>query len=264
MHWLLQKNISTDEQLIPFVDALDYLKTLGATWSYIKLIPFVGDVEPDDDYTGKKVFALGSTSMILAAQKRNWNPGVIYNKSFRFEEWRKHWSAYDLINGNAKVSKFKDVKATSDNFFIRPCEDLKTFSGQVMSKEELINWQKRVNEGEVSSQALELTNNTMVMVSREKIILREWRFFVVAGKVITGSQYRTIRGLDISADVDQDVYDFAQRMENRWSPAICYCLDIAETSRGLGIMEINCFNGSGAYACDLRKAFSAVEQFYNS
>lgn len=262
MHWLLQQNLSTEAQLVPFVNALDSLaRTHGATWSFIKLIPFVGDVEPDDDYTGRPVFALGSTSMVLAAQKRGWKPGVVYNAHFRFEAWVRGFGAQYLLNGDGVVSRFADARVT-DKGFIRPCEDLKAFTGFVLGPDELTDWQRRVAEGERTTRSLVLDSDTMVVTAPPKFIYREWRFFVVAGRVITGSQYRDAYGLRPDANVDADVTEFAQRMVDRWQPGECFVLDVGETEAGLFIIEVNCFNGSGAYLCDLTAAFAAVEEFY--
>ncbi len=261
MHWLLQHNLSTDEQRQEYVDALDAIKPLGATWSFIKLIPFAGDVIPDDDYTGKKVFALGSTSLIAGAKKRGWNPGVIFNENFRYEAWIKNLKG-DMLNHDGVISRFADAKVDIKSF-IRPCEDLKAFTGQVITSDELIDWQKRTADGEISTRALQLSSDTPVLVAPMKNILREWRFFVVNKKVITGSQYRTMYGKDVTPNVDADVYAYAQDVVNLWQPANCYALDVGETKDGLSVVEINCFNGSGIYACDMAKAFAAVENFYD-
>jgi hypothetical protein len=110
MHWLLQENISTEEQLAPYIEGLNAIKAKGATWSFVKLIPFAGDVIPNDDYRGKKVFALGSTSMIKAAQKRNWYPGVIFNGNFCYEACERGWGKESMLNGDGVVCKFKDAR----------------------------------------------------------------------------------------------------------------------------------------------------------
>jgi hypothetical protein len=263
MHWLLQHNLSTDEQRQRFVDALDSLKSLGATWSFIKLIPFVGDVEPDNDYTGKKVFALGSTSLIAGAKKRNWNPGVIYNpETFRYEAWLKAYGK-DMLNGDGEVCRFGSVRPISGTkVFIRPCEDLKAFTGEVIDADQLRDWVARTIESEVSSHAPQLTSDTMVVVATPKYIYREWRFFVVGGKVVAGSQYRDTYGKYEDANVDKEVWTYAQKMVDKWQPAACFAIDVAAIADGFKIIEINCFNGSGVYACDVEAAFAAVERFY--
>lgn len=268
MHYLLQSNLSTEAQLVPFVEALDSLKPLGATWSFIKLIPFVGDVEPDIDYASRKVFALGSTSLIIAAQKRGWSPGVIYDAAlFRYEAWLRNLGRENLLNGDGRVCRFADAAWVMDDMalnkaFIRPCEDLKAFTGEVMKRENLANWIARVKDGEISTRALQLTSNTPVVIARSKFVYREWRFFVVDGKVISGSQYRDAYGKREDADVPPDAWAFAQTMVNQWPMAPCFVIDIGEIKQGLRVVEINCFNGSGAYLCDLKRVFTAVERFY--
>ena len=264
MHWLLQSNLGTEEKNKQFSDALDYVKdNRGATWSFIKLIPFAGDIIPDDDYTGKKVFALGSTSMILAAKKRNWNPGVLFNDNFRFEAWVKGFGSENLLNGDGKVTRFADAVIEEDKAFIRPCEDLKAFNGGLFDSENLKSWQKSISEGENSTRALQLIPDTMVVTASPKLVYREWRFFVVNKKVISGSLYRTAYQTCAEADVDDDVYEFAQKMVDKYQPAECFVIDVGETKSGLSIVEINCFNGSGIYACDMKKVFCAVEDFYD-
>lgn len=264
MHWIFQSNLGTEEKRKQYTDALDYIRdNHGATWSSVKLIPFIGDVIPDDDYSGKKVFALGSTSMILASQKRGWNPGVIFNDNFRYEAWVKGFGSENLLNGDGVVTRFADAEIIGTKAFIRPCEDLKAFNGGPFDSENLKDWQKRVVEGEKTTRALPLTSDTMVVVAPLKTIYREWRFFVVGGKVITGSLYRTLFNTCSDADVDDDVYEFAQKMADKFQPGDCFVIDIGETKDGLKIVEINCFNGSGLYACDMNKAFGAVEDFYD-
>jgi hypothetical protein len=265
MHWLLQQNLSTEEQLVPYITGLDAIKSLGATWSFIKLVPFAGDVIPDIDYTGKKVFALGSTSLILGSQKRGWTPGVIFNENFRYEAWLKGYGAKNMLNGDGVVQKFGDpLPFKVGKCFVRPCEDLKAFTGQVFEMQALADWQKSVIGGEVSTRSLQLTCETPIVIAQTKFIYREWRFFVVGGRVISGSQYRDAYGRRDDADVDEDVWKFAQKMVDRWQPGDCFVIDIASTEDSLKVIEINCFNGSGLYKCDTAKIFTAVENFYEN
>jgi hypothetical protein len=265
MHWIHQSNLGTEEQRASFTQALTRLAAVfdTVTWSEVKLVPFEGSVIPAETYTGK-VFALGSTSIAVAAKKYGWNPGIIFNEdTFRFEAWKGGWGAENLINGDGIVSKFSEARIEQNqSAFMRPCKDWKSFTGLVLSESELIDWQKRVNEGERNTRSMILDPDTDVVVASEKLVMREWRFFVVDGKVITGSQYRTTYGLSVTPDVDDDVYVFAQKMVDKWQPEKCFVIDIAEVKDGLKIMEVNCINNSGCYACDLLKTFAAIETLY--
>lgn len=266
MHWLLQSNLSTEEGQRPFVDALNTLVATypTASWSFVKLVPFAGTIEPAPLPEWEKVFPLGSTSMTTASSIYGWNPGVVFDPdTFRFEAWRKEWGASRLINGDAEVVPFGQAKASA-KVFMRPCQDLKAFSGLTLNPDELEDWQKRVNEGEQSTRTELLSLTTPVIVAPVKVILREWRFFVVNGEIITGSQYAHLGRRDRSAQIDNDVWDHARRCVDWWEPAKCFVLDIGETSDGLGIIEVNTINSSGVYLCDFTTVVLAIERFYES
>ncbi len=264
MHYLLQANLSTEEGQRPFVEALDHLVAARktASWSFVKLVPFAGTIEPERHWTGEKVFPLGSTSMTTASRIYGWTPGVVYDPAtFTFEAWLKGWGAVNLINGDAVVTHFGAAKAT-EKVFMRPCQDLKAFTGLTLNPDELVDWQQRVFDGEQSTRTEMLSLNTPVIVAPVKVILREWRLFVVAGKVRSCSQYAAYGRRDRCADVPLDVLLFADRMLQLWQPAACFVLDIGETKDGLGIVEVNTLNSSGVYESDVKAMLLAVEDFY--
>lgn len=263
MHYLLQSNLSTEEGQAPFVAALEHLCATvpTASWSFVKLVPFAGTIEPERDY-GPRVFPLGSTSMTTASRIYGWTPGVVYDPiTFRFEAWRQHWGTANLINGDAVVTAFGAAKATA-KVFMRPCQDLKAFSGLTLNPDELEDWQRRVGAGEQSTRTEMLSLQTPVIVAPVKVILREWRTFVVGGRVVAASQYAHLGRRDRSAHVDADVLTFAQQMVDLWQPAPCFVLDIGETNDGLAIIEVNTLNSSGVYECDVAAVLEAVERFY--
>ncbi len=267
MHYLLQSNLSTEEGLQPFVDALDRLVSVRSTasWSSVKLVPFAGTIEPERNWSGEKVFPLGSCSMLAASRLYNWTPGVVFDPlTFRFEAWRDNWGALNLVNGDAVVTQFGNAKANGQPVFMRPCEDLKTFTGLVIQPDELEKWQVRVWEGQQFSDAPELTLQTAVVVAPAKTIIREWRLFVVGGKIRACSQYALFGKRERSKDVPLDVLLFGQRMVDTWQPAACFVLDIAETAAGLAIMEVNTLNSSGIYECDFRAVVEALEDLYEA
>lgn len=270
MHYPLQSNLSTEEGQRPFVEALDHLcaHRVTASWSFVKLIPFAGTIEPETEARrAGKVFPLGSTSMTTASRIYGWNPGVVYNAdTFHFEAWRDHWGAPNLINGDALVMRFGDGigHTMGPRVFIRPVQDLKTFTGQVIEVDEWYAWKQRLRDQGPSSEAVGLTLDTEIVVAFPKVILREWRFFVVAGKVRGCSQYAAYSRRERDANVPLDVLLFAQRMIDLWQPAACFVLDIGETEDGLGIVEVNTLNSSGVYETDMKAVLTAIEDLYES
>ena len=265
MHYLLQSNLSTEEGQRPFVDALEKLCTnrKTATWSFVKLVPFAGTIEPERDY-GPKVFPLGSTSMTKASEIYGWNPGVVYDPlTFRFDAWRAAYGSANLINGDAEITVFGKVKAT-EKIFLRPVKDLKEFTGLTLNPDELEDWQTRVWEGEQSTHTQQLTMSTPVVVASAKVILHEWRCFVVGGRVVAQSQYAEYGKRQRNANVAADVIAFAQKLVDIWQPAKCFVLDVGETKDGLGMVEINTLNSSGVYECDFHAVVEALENLYDT
>ncbi len=266
IHYLLQSNLVSEEDQQPYIDALNTVQSKGlATWSYVKLVPFAGTIEPEWVPCGRKVFPIGSTSMLAASQRYCWNPGVVFDPvTFRFEAWRDHWGAANLVNGDAYVSAFGDVEE-GGRVFIRPCEDLKAFSGLVISGDDLADWQTRVVSGYGTSEydSRLLKTSTPVIVSKVKTITREWRTWVVSGKVIAYSQYARNGKRERVRVTPLDVRAFAQRLADYWCPADCFVLDVGEVDGKLGLMEVNTMNSSGIYDGNMVDVYSAIAALYS-
>lgn len=267
---LLQSNLVNEEDQQPYVTALEATKARypdRMDWSYVKLVPFAGTVEPERDY-GPLVFPIGSTSMLAASQRYGWRPGVVYDAAtFRFEAWRDHWGAANLINGDAVVTTFGAAKVFDDiEAFIRPCEDLKAFTGCVVSIDGLLAWQQRVYDGCQSTQDSPLlTMATPVVVAPVKTITREWRTWIVNGVVKASSQYAEYGQRVRKQETPSSVRVFAERLAQYWSPGLCFCLDVGELEDGsLGLVEINTLNSSGVYAADMAPVYGAIVEAFTS
>lgn len=93
-------------------------------------------------------------------------------------------------------------------------------------------------------------------------IYTENRFFVIDGVIVTGSLYK--RGSQVCYQnldggvADPELMSFARAMVDTWQPNRAYTLDIASTSEGYKVIEINAINSSGFYACDMAKYAFAI------
>jgi hypothetical protein len=104
------------------------------------------------------------------------------------------------------------------------------------------------------------------VVSSPKNVIDEYRFFVIDGHVLTGSQYRVNRQLKYRS-LDWGTEHTNARMAARdfaklYHPADVFTLDVCKTDDGaFSIIEYNCFNASGLYACDHDLLFRTVSDF---
>ena len=192
------------------------------------------------------------------SQKKRWHPGVFVNENFTYPKLIEHYGDH-LLNKECHISTLENVLPKYGEFFIKPCKDSKVFSGQRMTWDKLKDWKEKVlNLGWEGS----VTKNTCVVMAPIKEIYREYRFFIVDGKVITGSQYRVgMRVFSIECH-EKDVINFAQQMVDIWSPDKGFVIDIALTPEGFKVIEINCLNAAGFYACDMSKVVHALEDLY--
>lgn len=101
-------------------------------------------------------------------------------------------------------------------------------------------------------------------MAKLKEILLEWRFFVVNGKPITASLYKRGGEVRYDANVDQRVWDFAQKVCDTWCPNPALALDICENAdKELKVMEINSICSAGFYALDMFKFVAAIEEHFD-
>jgi len=253
MFWVVQENIRNEDHFGKLIEQLDIQKT---PYQLVKVVPFVGDIEPDINPEGL-VFVSGAYSMEKLARKKGWVPGY-FNQNLEYTNLLRHYGEH-MLNSDAKIGTFDKLIPPSYEFFIRPVKDSKSFSGQVMNLAEFEEWRDKViavNEFKDSHMTLRIDDKILVAPLKE--IYVEYRFFVIDGKVITQSEYKRGNYIKSNARVDQYVIDFAQKMVELWQPNRAFDLDIAETNQGLKVLEINAINAAGFYHCDMGKFVHAI------
>lgn len=83
---------------------------------------------------------------------------------------------------------------------------------------------------------------TLVQVSSVKKIYKEIRFWVVDGKVITGSQYRLGNQTIYDEYYEDEAKEFAQSMVDKFQLAKAFVIDVCLVDSGWKIMECGCIN----------------------
>lgn len=148
----------------------------------------------------------------------------------------------DAVPGNrdavlARVSADQAV-------FVRPVLGNKAFSGTL------------IRAGE-AAKAAALPDVPMV-IGTPRDIVAEYRFIILDGEVITGSQYIRDGRIDVRVDFAPDCAEFAEVAAALYAPDRIFTCDVAETPDGPKVVEYNSFSSSGLYACDGREIVRAV------
>jgi hypothetical protein len=103
-----------------------------------------------------------------------------------------------------KMSSLKEVDAAPQRFFVRPVADNKAFSGQLFYGSDILEWRKKIIEGQHD------ILNIPIIVSTPKTITKEYRLFFVDGKMSSASQYRYMGRLKVDSNVPETVVLWAE------------------------------------------------------
>jgi hypothetical protein len=254
MYWILQRNLFNEQAFQSLQDQLVVQQTPHAV---VQLRPFIHEIEPDVDVQGP-VFVCGSTGMRRVARRKGWVPGY-FDDNLDYRLLLEHYGER-MLNRDAQIAPMKEASMQGCVAFVRPVGDDKQFAGQVMSQAEFAEWQQCLIALEGESTYTTLTGDDLIVMASPKTLYAEYRFYVVDGRVVTGSLYKRGDRVHYDAQVDERVLDFAQECADTWCPNRAFCLDVAQAPEGLKVLEINAINSSGFYACDMGKVVDAINQ----
>lgn len=256
MQWVIQKNYLKPQRFFDLKSAFDSLNYKYLTFKSEPDNPTL-PVIPINEPT---IFFLTTFMINPIAESKLWNPGVYFNEeNFCCSKYREAYKE-NFLSYNCYFTFLEDFKCDkykpNDKFFIRPNKDLKAFTGMVIEFREMLEWNP---EKDTSKNFVD--PSTLIMVSFPQKIEKEWRIFIVDGKVSSGSQYSQDMEFKVEAGVPDDVKEFSEAMAKMWSPSEIFTLDICKVNGILKVLECNCFNCSGFYNSDVKKIILDVERY---
>lgn len=244
MNWIIQENFYSQRNHSLLISALNLLEI-----SYIEIS--LKELSFVNEKIKNNIIACGGNVLMAAAKSYNWNPGSFLTEAFDFRKWSEAYHQ-NLLNNDFVVKYLSDFSPTDDKFFIRPVEDNKAFNGGVISKKEFISLKNKV---------LDNREDVEIVASSCKEIYTETRFFIVNNEIISASQYKSGGKLLLNSIIDSSAINFVKEMINQWEPSKAYVLDVALTSDGYKVIELNNITSSGFYDCDVTKIVFALDNF---
>ena len=225
----------------------------------MKVFPFVEELEFNTDR--KDVFVFGGLKLSRLAQNYDWTPGSMLNKNHDFMVYRNYYCE-NLLNYDSKIIQFQeDIPFVNAEYFIRPCGDTKAFNASVYDVALWNSFKKDVKDGKIVHSAL--SNETLIQVAMLKRIQKEYRFWVVDGKTVTASQYKSNGRYFINGDVDQGAWDFCQEMVDVFQLADAFVMDVCLANGDYKIVECGCINSAGFYNADMNRLVIALEEYFS-
>lgn len=258
--WLVEDD-AFPEDTQPFLDAI---ANSGYEYKIIKqkpcdTLPDFYTIFPQEDC----VIFYGSLGLAKQIRKKaNWVPGVYYDPpKYNCVAYYAELGKF-LVNGNYMMLPFGELLrrkeyifehiASERAVFVRPDRGDKVFTGKVVYKE---HWEKDIDYFNFN----QLDKKELVIVAEPRNIAFEWRFVIVEGKVITGSQYRENEIVGNDSSYPPEAAKLAEEVASIYNPEPAFVVDICLTKSGeYCVMEIGCFSCAGLYACDRMTIIKAV------
>ncbi len=264
VRWIIQNNLIAENDRNQFQEACDKLSVEHVE---IIVVPFSNELPEfpiDDEYEN---IYYGSTTLMNNIYEQLSKPaGLFYDQeTFSMENYMNQWREHMLSYGAEfmTMKEFANKAYPNDrNFFIRPDGDGKEFDGVVIEYGKFDDWYDKLTKCD----AVGLGADTEIMVGPAYNIGKEWRNYVVNGKVITSSRYRNNFKLSKSGeDIPEDMIKFVEDRCKEYQPHDVFAMDIAEVKddgeNKYFIIECGCMNSVGFYHADIFKYTEAITNY---
>jgi len=258
MYYIVQNNLFSEQNYDNLIRSLD---NSGVEYEIVKVLPFIDTVKLKTKR--KDIFAFGALKLAEISKLFGWKPGVLMTENHNYLVYKDFYKE-NLLNYDSQIFKLgDDFHWDIDQYFIRPTEDSKSFNGKVFDEEDWKSYRKYLL---TNGHRFSPTVDTDIQVSIPKNIYKEIRFFIVGGKVITGSQYRLGGRLNlcqVNEKLDNDAIKFCEEMIKLFELASSFVMDVCLTENGWKIVECGCINCAGFYHSDMQKLIHAIDNYYN-
>jgi len=257
IHWVLQNNLIRTSV---FNEIKNALLADGISFEEVKVIPFSNELPTIGKPDSFNIY-YGSTTLILNAySNEQTKKGIFYDKElFSFKTYFDKWQS-NMLNFDSEILTLNQIvkSITQGQWFLRPIYDDKSFSGRVMSFEEIIEFESKLSD----SNNPYLDENTLVAISKPKTIAKEWRHFIVNKQIVSSSRYAELGKVSKSSqDVPSDLLEFVKNRCEEYVPNDIFVMDTALHNNTYKIVECNCFNDTGFYDHNISKIISAVNGY---
>lgn len=250
MHWIIQKNLYNENRR---GDLLNCLSRLDIPFLEVNVNNNQIDIEIPADNT-LAIITNGSIMLSNIAIERNWTPGSFLNNNYSYSVWSEYYNDL-LLNKNAIISKLQDANVTTDNVFVRPILDNKSFNGTLFTKEDFLKFQK----DSISLKSGSPKPDIKILVSQPKKIGQEHRHYIVDGEIITSSRYKLSGMPNFSEGANEEVLKVVKKAISIWQPSRAFVLDPYISGNEIGIVEIGCICHAGLYESNLMKLVNALD-----
>ena len=209
----------------------------------------------------------GSSGMMNLARRMVWSPGGWDGPAFSMQRLIEELGSLAL-NADAVVTPYSKAAETIQRLgwgeiFIRPDAERKEFPGELCSVDQVRSLIQRLDDVDYFA-----GGDNPIILATPKSLGREWRAFVVDGKVVEISLYAEGGEPTRRRGAPDAVVSMVTRVAEIYAPAPVFVADIAEAlddrQPQLRVVEYNSFNSSGFYACSIERVAAAVTKYVSA
>ena len=258
MKFMIQHNLINPDHLLEVQLAIEKFPH-----EFVGVIPFGHEITSDEPIVGTDYIPYGSTLFTTLTHELGWKGSYFDLDKFNYRAFLG--SRDDMLNSNVMTIEdamaFLKTVPEDSEWFTRPSLDLKQYVGMVETAGELLAWFKDATEF-TGSGCYKIEEGTDIVLCKPVNIQAEYRWFVVGGKVISGSMYRYRGNLFKQRCIEPDIIAEAQRFADKWLPHDNCCMDLALVNDQVKVVEFNCINSSGFYDNDVEAIFKAIWEYH--
>lgn len=259
MQFAIQYNLMNEKQM-------QLVRVAVAPYSvnYVHVRPFDHEITGNQPIVGQDYIPYGSTLLTTLASELGWKGLHFDLEKMNYEHFLAHRKC--MLNRGVStarlVADFCNSCDPDHEFFLRPSLDLKQFAGCVMKAGEIGPWFQSMFDTPQNGGSYYMHPDTKIVLDHPKPIQAEWRWFIVGGKIVSGSMYRAHGQMRTIRELDPAVIAEAQHLADQWLPLDCVVMDTCLSSDVLHIVEFNCINSSGFYDNDVGAIFKALWEYH--
>lgn len=258
INWIIQSNLIDNKT---FEGLKKAVMADNASYQEVYIIPFSDGLDIQYNCDVINIF-YGTTTLIMNASKvEEYRNGIFFdNCRFQMNKYLGEWKNR-MLNCDGKVlsiSEFvKETHSGNDEFFIRPNDDTKSFSGYVTN---FADFKEKTAWADGQNPYYRM--DSLILVCKPKQIEKEWRNIIVKGKVVSSSRYSVYGKKSVdNKDIPDEMIQFAEDCCKIFTPHDVFVMDAALGKENYYIIECNCFNDSGFYDHDIGEIVKSINNY---
>lgn len=180
---------------------------------------------------------------------------------FTNENCLNKWGTH-CLNNDAQIMTVEDAINTLDKdkqYFMRPVEDLKSFTGNLFEPGHLPSLLERYAGYENN----QFNSKSRIIVSEPKNVKREWRNFIVDGNVVSSSLYKENGKHRKELGAPASVIQLCYNALSLYNPSKAFVLDICQLEDdNFYIVEFGCIHNCGFYSANVESIMDRIVKLF--